>query len=170
MSNLAARMIGAATLRAESYEEVEADSSATLPAVGVVVAFCLAAAIGGGAADARSIVGVLATAILIWTIWVLLTLFIGTRLLPEPATQADFGQVIRTTGFSASVGILLILGILPVIRPLIFGAVTLWMLITFIIAIRQALDYTSTVRAFAVCLLGWVIFAILIFGFVRPAV
>jgi hypothetical protein len=112
----------------------------------------------------------LGVAMLSWLIWVMLTLFIGTRLLPGSATKADFGQVLRTTGFSASIGILRVLGIFPVIRGPVFFVVTALMLVTFVIAIRQALDYTSTGRAVAVCLLGWFIHGILFFGFVRSVI
>jgi hypothetical protein len=111
-----------------------------------------------------------AVLLLSWIVWVLLTLFIGTKLLPESTTHADFGQILRTTGFSSSIGILRIFGLLPVIGPLILSAVTIWMLVTFVVAIRQALDYSSTARAFAVCVLGWVIHGVLFFGFVRTVV
>jgi hypothetical protein len=102
---------------------------------------------------------------------VLLTLFIGTRLLPESTTRADFGQVLRTTGYSTSVGILLIFGLLPgIVGWVIIAVVGIWMLVSFVIAIRQALDYSSTARAFAVCVLGWIIHWVLLFGFVRTAI
>ena len=39
-----------------------------------------------------------------WLIWVGLTYMIGTRLLPMATTEATFGQVLRTTGFSAAPG------------------------------------------------------------------
>jgi hypothetical protein len=32
-----------------------------------------------------------------------------------------------------------------------------WMLLAMIVAVRQALDYTSTWRAIAVCLVGWLL-------------
>jgi hypothetical protein len=163
-------MVGAARLSKETYEEVEADSAANGQAVAVVVLSIVAAAIGSHVSDPRSIFGVVAVLLLSWIVWVLLTLFIGTKLLPESTTHADFGQILRTTGFSSSIGILRIFGLLPVIGPLILSAVTIWMLVTFVVAIRQALDYSSTARAFAVCVLGWVIHGVLFFGFVRTVV
>jgi hypothetical protein len=45
-----------------------------------------------------------------------------------------------------------------------FAIAAVWMLVAMIIAVRQALDYTSTARAVAVCGVGWVLaitFAIL---------
>jgi uncharacterized membrane protein YczE len=43
------------------------------------------------------------------------------------------------------------------------------MLLSFVVAVRQALDYTSTGRAIAVCLLGWIIHGVVFFGFVLTA-
>jgi hypothetical protein len=44
--------------------------------------------------------------------------------------------------------------------------ITLWMLLAFVIAIRESLKYTSFVRAFVVCFLGWLIYGVVFFGFV----
>jgi hypothetical protein len=107
--------------------------------------------------------------LMIWMIWVGLTYLIGTRLLPEAETRSDVGEVLRTTGFSASPGILRIFALLPSIALPVFIAVTFWMLLAFVIAIRHAMDYTSFPRAFAVCFLGWAIHGILFFGFVLVA-
>jgi hypothetical protein len=108
-------------------------------------------------------------AIATWMIWVLLTLFIGTRLLPGKETRADFGQLLRTTGFSAAPGILRVLGVVPTIGWVLFLAATVWMLFTYVVAVRQALDYTGTGRALAVCLLGWILHGLVLFGFVLTA-
>jgi hypothetical protein len=97
-------------------------------------------------------------------------LIIGTKIMPGPNTQADIGQVLRTTGFSAAPGVLRIFGSVPILGVPIFLGVTFWMLLSFVIAIRQALDYSSFGRAFAVCFLGWLIHAVIFFAFVRVAV
>src|SRR5688572_2335566 len=169
MSTLTARMIGSAKLQADSYEEVEADSSANGQAVAVVVLSSLAAALGTGTTSVPGAVALLFAAILSWLVWVFLTLWLGTRVMPGRETRADFGQVLRTTGFSAAPGILRVLGVVPVVGWIIFLGATIWMLLSFVIAIRQALDYSSTGSAFAVCLLGWIIHGILFFGFVVVA-
>ena len=160
-------MIGTAGFDVRSYEDVEADPATTIQAVAIVIVSSIAAAIGVGAVDISSMLGLLTGAIFAWIVWVALTLFIGTRLLPEKTTRSNFGEILRTTGFSASIGILRIFGIIPVVGGVIFALVTIWMLLTFVVAIRQALDYTRTSRAFAVCLLGWIIHALILVGFVR---
>jgi len=170
MSTITSRLLGSAQLRAGSYEEVESDKRANTQAVAIVILSALAAALGTGIRDAGSTVALVAVALLTWIIWVLLTLVIGTQLLPEKETRADFGQILRTTGFSATPGILRVLGLLPVVGHVIFAAATVWMLFSFVVAVRQALDFTSTARALAVCLLGWIIHGVVFFGFVMTAV
>jgi hypothetical protein len=170
MSTLTRRLLGSAQLNVQSYEEVEADRNANLQAVAIVVLSSLAAALGTGLRDAGSTIALLFVALVSWIIWVLLTLLIGTVWLPERNTKADFGQVLRTTGFSATPGILRVFGVVPVIGHVIFFAATVWMLFSFVVAVRQALDFSSTGRALAVCLLGWIIHGALFFGFVMTAV
>jgi len=75
--------------------------------------------------------------------------------MPEPQTHADFGQLLRTIGFAATPGLLQVLGILPVVGGLVTLVAWLWQLAAMVIAVQQALDYTSIGRAVAVCLIGW---------------
>ncbi len=92
-----------------------------------------------------------------WYIWAYLTYFIGTKLFPEPQTKADHGELLRTIGFSSSPGLIRVLGIIPVLQGIVFPIAAIWMLVAMVIAVRQALDYTSTLRAVGVCLIGWII-------------
>ena len=92
-----------------------------------------------------------------WYVWAFLTYFIGTRLLPEPQTRADHGELLRTIGFSSTPGVLRVFGIIPGLTSLVFLVTGVWMLVAMIIAVRQALDYSSTLRAVGVCLIGWVV-------------
>ena len=158
MNTFVKRMIGAASLDVPTYEEVEADTTATTQAMGVVVLSSLAQGIGfmtqGGGSG--FIVGAIG-ALIGWIIWAFLVYLIGTKLLPEPETRSDLGELLRTTGFAAAPGLLRVLGVIPVLGGIIMPAVTIWMLIAMIIAVRQALDYKSTGRAVGVCLIGWVI-------------
>jgi hypothetical protein len=154
MSNFKERMIRAAKLDVNLYEEVEADKTAMKQAMGVVLLSSLAAGIGMGGSNL--IVGTIA-ALVGWYIWAYLTYFIGTKLLPEKQTEADHGELLRTIGFSSSPGLIRILGIIPGFNTVVFPVAGVWMLIAMVIAVRQALDYTSTLRALGVCLIGWII-------------
>jgi hypothetical protein len=169
MNNLLKRMLGAARLNADTYEQVEADRTSLTGAVFTAVIASIAAAIGTGARDVVGVVSATSVLLMTWIVWVVLTYVIGTRLLPEPSTHADIGEVLRTTGFSASPGILRAFAVIPSIALPVYIGITFWMLLAFVVAIRQALDFTSLPRAFAVCFLGWLIYAVLFFGFVRVA-
>jgi hypothetical protein len=169
MSTLIGRLLGSASLNPDSYEEVEADSHANLQAIGVVVLSSLAAAVGAGIRDFENAVGMLFVALASWIVWVLLTLFIGRQLLPVSQTKVSFGQLFRTTGFSAAPGLFRILGLVSGIGWVLFLAATVWMLFSFVVAVRQALDFPTTGRALAVCVLGWLVHGILLFGFVFTA-
>jgi hypothetical protein len=162
MATLLERAIGAARLDASVYEEVEADQTALGQAMTVVVVAAVAAGIGAlghgyGHGLGRLVLGILLS-LAGWFVWALLTWWIGTRLLPVPETQADVGQLLRTIGFSASPGVLQVLGILPAIGGLIILVAQLWQLAAMVVAVRQALDYTSTWRAVGVCAIGFVIY------------
>lgn len=65
--------------------------------------------------------------------------------------------MLRTIGFASSPGIVRILGVIPGLAPLVFFIASIWMLAAMVVAVRQALDYTSTLRAVGVCILGWII-------------
>ncbi len=159
MASFAQRMIGAAKLDAATYEEVEADSSATGQAMAVVILSAVAAGIGAiGHGGGRGAVIGLFAALVGWFVWALLTWVIGTKLLPEPDTKANLGELLRTIGFSASPGILRVFGFIPILGALISFATMLWMLASMVVAVRQALDYKGTGRAVGVCLIGFVIY------------
>src|SRR5258706_6230567 len=158
MSNLIERAVRAAKLDASVYEEVEADKSALGQAMAVVVVSSLAAGIGQAAMGGVlglviGTVGALAG----WYIWAFLIYLIGAKLLPEPQTDADVGQLLRTIGFSSAPGVFQVLGIIPVFGTIVFFAVAIWMIAAMVVAVRQALDYQSTGRAVGVCVIGWVV-------------
>jgi hypothetical protein len=160
MTTFLRRVTGAALLNAEVYEEVEADRSATLQAMAVVLLSSLAAGVGGlGLVSARpaALAGISLLAFAVWAIWALLTFEIGTRIFPTAHTQADVGQLLRTIGFASAPGMLRVAGLIPGSTTVVFIVTAVWMLMAMIIAVRQALDYTSTARAFAVCAFGWVL-------------
>ena len=167
MSTLTQRLIGTACLDSQSYEEIEADHHVNVQAIAIVLISSVAASIGAGIKSMEDTLFLLVFAVANWIIWVLLTLFIGTKLLPQRETRSDFGEIFRTTAFSSAPGVFRILGLVPVIGWYLFIGATIWMLLTFVIAIRQALDFESTGRALAVSLLGWLIYGVVFFGFVR---
>ncbi len=164
MTDFKIRIIRAAKLDVALYEEVEADKNAMGQAMLVVVLSSLAA----GIATLRTagIAGMLmgtAFALVGWYVWAFLTYYVGTKWLAEPQTRSDHGELLRTIGFSSAPGLIRILGIIPGLTGLVFLVGGAWMLVAMVIAVRQALDYTSTLRAVGVCLIGWTAQALLVF-------
>lgn len=152
------RVMRAARLDASVYEEVEADPSTMPQATAVVVLASIAGGIGTAGIEGQPgfVMGVLVN-LIGWYVWAVMTWFIGTRLLPQPSTTADVGQLLRTLGFAAAPGLLRVLAIVPGIAGVVILVTALWSLATMVVAVRQALDYDSTARAFLVCLIGWVV-------------
>jgi hypothetical protein len=156
-------MVRAAKLDKHLYEEVEADKGALGQAMGVVVIASLAAGIGSiqTVGFAGILIGTL-TALIGWYVWAFITYFVGAKWLPEPQTEATHGQLLRTIGFSSAPGVIRVLGVIPGLYWILFTIGGLWMLVAMVIAVRQALDYRSTLRAVGVCLIGWVIQAVIV--------
>jgi hypothetical protein len=156
MASLVDRMVRAARLDPTLYEEVERDSEATSQAMAVVVLGSVAGGIGTGAGLRGIVLGTVA-GLVGWYVWAALTYWIGTRWLPEPQTSASQGELLRTIGFATSPSVLRVLGVVGPLRGLVFLVTAVWGLVAVVIAVRQALDYRSTGRAVAVCLIGWVV-------------
>ncbi len=157
MASFSGRMVGAATLDIATYEEVEHDATATGQAAGVVALVALASAIGGASHGGAGVIGALVSAYVGWLVWSAVTLFVGTRLFDG---TADLGEMLRTLGFAQSVGVLRVLGIVPVLGWIVVLATGLWMLVCGVVAVRQALDFT-TGKAIGTVLIGWALMMVL---------
>ena len=140
MATLVERMQGAAMLNIPTYEEVEHDRTATGQAAGVVAIVAVAQAIGnignGGSGVFAGLIGQLIG----WALWAGLTYLVGTKLF---GGTADWGELLRTLGFSQSPGVLYALGFIPLLGGLVRFAVGIWVLAAGVIAVRQALDVTT---------------------------
>lgn len=161
------RLLGALALDPLTYEEVEADRSATGQALLVVVLSSIGAGIGArglGSGSIESMVFISALSLIAWVVWAVLTYQIGVKLLPAPDTSADVGELLRTTGFSAAPGMLRIFGMVPGAAIPAFAITAVWMLLAMIVGVRQALDYQSTGRAVAVCGLAWALALVFAMG------
>lgn len=155
--SLIERMIAAAKLDAQLYEEVEADADATSQAALVVGLTAVASAIGGAGGGATGFFGGLVAAFVGWLVWSGVTYLIGDKLLGGTAT---WGELLRTIGFAQSPGVFYVLAIIPILEGVVRLAVMVWLLVAGIIAIRQALDF-STGKAIFTALLGWLVMALL---------
>ena len=164
MASLTERMMGAAKLDIHVYEEVEADESATAQAAVVVAIVAVASGIGSAQAGAPGIIAGLIAAFGGWLLWSGVTYLIGDKLL---GGTASWGELLRTIGFAQSPGVLYVLGVVPGVGGLIRLGVAVWLLVAGIIAIRQALDF-STGKAVATALLGWLAMVLLTAAILLP--
>ncbi|MQA89646.1 MAG: hypothetical protein GEU90_05360 [Gemmatimonas sp.] len=155
-AGLVDRMKGAAMLDVNTYEAVEHDESATIQAAGVVALVAVAQAIAAIGSGGVGIFGGLIAALLGWVVWAGVTYLIGDKLLGGTAT---WGELLRTLGFAQAPGVLILLAIIPIFGWLVRAVVAIWILIAGIVAIRQALDF-STGRAIGTAVLGWLAIAI----------
>ena len=161
-TSLGRRMLLAARLHADTYEEIEADPSSIRQALLIV---SLASVCAGLGAWLRTVAGhelaegaprfeiLLAAVMLEPYVWWLaagaFSYMVGATFLAGPETETDYAEVLRTTGFAFTPGLLYSLGWLP--DPIGAGLLALtraWILTACVIAVRQALDFT-TVRAVA---------------------
>jgi hypothetical protein len=150
------RMLGALRLDDGTYEEVEADTTATGQAAFVVVGTSLVAAAGnaimrGGAVDAGILVAI--AQLVGWAVNAWLAYIIGTKLIPGPQTRSTWGEVARTIGFANTPRFFLLFVAVPGITGLVRTVVALWVFVATLIALRSALD-CGTGRAVAVTLIS----------------
>jgi hypothetical protein len=144
-------------LDVDTYEEIEADESATGQAALVVAIVAIvggllagfAAPLGGG-----SFIGALLGQIIIvfaaWIIWAYVTYYVGSGIFGGKATT---GQMLRVLGFAQAP---LILGVIPLIGAFI-GFI--WTLACAFIAIRQGLDLDNT-KAILTAIVAFVVVVI----------
>src|SRR5215208_830936 len=106
MASLGERMVGAMRADVKTFQEIEADPTAIGQAVTVIVIAGVASLIGniwrvGILGGMMSLV----VSLIGYGLWSLLVVLIGTKVMPEPTTKADFSEGFRVIGFTASPGV-----------------------------------------------------------------
>ena len=169
MASLPDRMIGAMKADVKTFEEIEQDPAALGQAVTVIVIAAVASLIGNIFRQGLSgaVLGLLAT-LIGYGVWTVIVVLVGTKLMPEASTKADFVEGFRVIGFAASPGVFNILAIIPILGPLISFCIWIWMLIVMVVAVKSVLDYSSVAQAVIVCLIGFVVYMILNFLVLVP--
>ena len=139
------------------YEEVEKDKKFTDQAMMTVALVSIVQGLMiAGFAPIALVQGILGSLIR-FLIWAFFIAFVGTRILPEPETESNTGELIRTLGFAYAPGLLVVLKIVPIISTFVDPVVTILQLAAMTIAVRQALDFNSTVRAVGVCIVAFIL-------------
>lgn len=148
------RLLRAAKLDRNVYEEVEADRSSWRQALFIVILSSVAAS-SGNFPDLSLIFMSSVAALITWWVWAVIIYLIGTKLFPEPQTHSDIGELLRTIGFSSAPGLLRFLGLIPGLDRVIYPISAVWMSLSMIVAVKQSLDCSGFFRAIGVCLTGW---------------
>ncbi len=158
MASFGDRIVGAMKLDVATFEEIERDTTAMGQAVTVIVVSAIAAGIGNMfILGLRGLVTGVLTSLIGYGIWAGLVFVIGTKIMPEPATKADFTETFRVLGFAAAPGFFRVLGFLPLGLGYLVGFVVfVWTLIAMVVAVRQVLDYSSTGKAAVVCIIAFI--------------
>jgi hypothetical protein len=161
MADLTGRMIGALQVDVKTFTEIEADTTAMGQAVTVIVIAAVASLVGNvfRVGIIGGIFGLIGS-LLGYALFSFLVFIIGTKLMPEPTTKADFNEAFRVIGFAASPGVFNVLAIIPFIGPLISLLVAIWSLVIAVVAVREVLDYSNTGRAIIVCVIAAILCAV----------
>ncbi|NOX61742.1 MAG: YIP1 family protein [Chloroflexi bacterium] len=159
------RMIRAAKLDVELYEEVEADESLNGEALMAVVVVSLAGGVGSligglgqgiGSALTGLVFGVI-VALLGYFVWAAITTFVGTRLF---GGTSDFGEVRRVLGYAYAPNALGVFSFIPMVGGILVMVGSIWALVAGVVAIRQAMDFDTT-KAILTVVIGWIVLFIL---------
>jgi hypothetical protein len=135
---LVERMVRAARLDPDLYNEVERDPSATGQAFGVVL-IVAACGLFGSALGGSRILGAGVCAVALWLLWSLIILGIGKLL----GGTADFGEVMRCLAFAYSPGVLQLFSFFPLLGYLVGGVALVWTALAMVIAVREAMDFDT---------------------------
>jgi hypothetical protein len=169
MASFGDRFVGALRLDIQTFEEVEHDPTAMGQAIAVVVIAAVAEGIGSMfSLGSRGLVGGVVGALIGYAAWSGLVYVIGTKVMPDPETKADFAETFRVIGFAAAPGVARVLGVIPLLGLLIRFVVWLWMLVAMVVAVQAVLDYRSSAKAIAVCLIGFIVYLVVVFLLVAP--
>jgi hypothetical protein len=147
-----ARIVGVFKLSTPTFEEIEHNTSLTLPAALIVVLVSLISGLGNGLFNGfvhksffSGLIGGIVSVLLGWLLWSSVTWFVGTRFFKG---VADLGEMLRVIGFAY---LPMLLSIIPCIGGFI-GII--WTLAAGFIAIRQGLDLDNTKAFFTVVVGG----------------
>ena len=169
MASLPERMVGVMKADVKTFQEIEADPNAITQAVMVIVIAGVAGLIGNiFRAGVMAGIFTLIVSLIGYALFAFLVVIIGTKVMPEPSTKADFQEGFRVLGFTAAPGVFNILAIIPFLGPFLSFLIAIWMLVIAVIATREVLDYSNTGRAIIVCIIAMLIYWTVTFIILMP--
>lgn len=166
MDTIFDRVLKAAMLDVEFFNEVEADESLTSEAFMVVLIVSLVSGIGSFIASlmvgrfGRAILALFVAVILgvvNYYIWAYLTHFIGESLFEATSTP---GETLRVLGYASGPRVLGLLVFIPCLGQIINLGGAVWSLAAGFIGVREALDLDNG-KTLATVIIGWVLILII---------
>lgn len=154
--------MGALALDAGAFEEIEADPKADRQSIVIMLAVVAAggvAAFGLGLAGPAGFAAGALTTLGAWLVWVAMITALGTTTLAEPSTQSNTRELLRVLGYASAPGLFVAFASIPPAAPVVFAVVAAWMVSATVLGVRQALDFRSTWRAVAVCVVAFILSA-----------
>jgi hypothetical protein len=158
MASFGERVVGAMKLDVNTFEEIERDQNAMGQAVGVIALAAVSAGIGnvfyGGLSG---IVSGIVVQLVGYVVWAAIVWIVGTKVMPDPETKADFPETFRVVGFAAAPGVLGIITIIPILGWLLMLVLWLWSIAAMVIAVKAVLDYSNIGKAVVVVVIGFIV-------------
>ena len=158
MASFGERVVGAMKLDANTFEEIERDQNAMGQAVGVIALAAVSTGIGwiwyGGL---TGIVSGVFVRLIAYAVWALIVWLVGTKVMPDPETKADFPETFRVIAFAAAPGVLGIITIIPILGWLLSMALWVWAIVAMVFAVKAVLDYKDFAKPVIVVVIGFVI-------------
>jgi hypothetical protein len=158
MASFGERVVGAMKLDTRAFEEVERDPTAMGQAAGVIVLAAVSAGIGnlyyGGLSG---IVWGVIINLISYLAWAAIVWVVGTKVMPDPATNADFPETFRVIAFAAAPGVLSIVTIIPLLGWLLMLVIWFWMIAAMVVAVKEVLDYSTLGKAIVVVIIGFIV-------------
>lgn len=152
------RLVGAMKLDVNTFEDIERDPTAMGQAVGVIALAAVSTGIGnvwyGGLTGI--LFGVI-TSLIGYAVWAVIVWLVGTKVMPDPSTKADFPEAFRVIAFAAAPGVLGAVTIIPILGWLLLFLIWVWSIAAMVVAVKAALDYTDTFKAVIVVIIGFVV-------------
>jgi hypothetical protein len=154
------RLLGVLVLDPFAFEDIEADRRSAMQSTIVVAAVCLSGGFAVAGLELAGTAGFMSGVLMAlgaWLVWVVMIAALGPYAMAEPQTKSDFPELLRVLGFAAAPGLFIALAAMRAVTPLVVAVVAIWMVAAAVLGLRQALDYRSTARAAAVCVISWLL-------------
>ena len=148
------RMVGAALLELETYEEASVAPSVRVHAAVVVIVSAIAAGLGSLGAGFTGLVLGAFVALVGWGMYAAVIYWTATTRFRVPNSPDVRSATLRVLGLASSPRVFLIFAFVPGIGFLVGLAVHAWALITTVFAVKAALDL-DTRPAIATAVSGW---------------